>query len=276
MTETRWGHEMKKARTFADNGIRVAAQDGIGALIIDNPARKNALTQAMWRAIPVALEWLMDDAGVHAIVMTGAGHTDFSAGADISEFDIVRADAGLARIYEADNSTAFAAIREARVPVVASIRGVCYGGAFGLAAAADLRIADDTAVFAIPAARLGLAYPADAVADLTRALGSQMARRALFTGQALSASSLMACGFLSEVVAADALDGAAFSLAKTIAGNAPLSVIAAKMALRATEAQDERLLTEAAVLGAATFESADYREGRAAFREKRQPVFTGE
>jgi len=267
---------MKKARTFADNGIRVAAQDGIGALIIDNPSRKNALTQAMWRAIPTAIDWLLDDARVHAVVMTGGGHTDFSAGADISEFDTVRADAGLARIYEADNSSAFEAIREARVPVIASLRGVCYGGAFGLAAAADLRIADDTAVFAIPAARLGLAYPADAVADLVRALGGQMARRALFTGQAFPASSLMACGFLSEVVVADSLDGAAFSLAKTIAANAPLSVIAAKMALRATEAQDERLLTEAAVLGAATFESADYSEGRAAFREKRQPVFTGE
>ncbi|MBF2715879.1 enoyl-CoA hydratase-related protein [Agrobacterium vitis] len=267
---------MKKARTFANNGIRVAGQNGIGALIIDNPTRKNAITQAMWRAIPPALDWLIAEAGVHCIVMTGGGQTDFSAGADISEFDAVRNDSRQARIYEADNSAAFSAIRESRVPVIASLRGVCYGGAFGLAAAADLRIADDTAIFAIPAARLGLAYPADAVADLSRTLGSQIARRALFTGQAFPAASLLSCGFLGDLVAPQSLDGAAFSLAETIAANAPLSIHAAKLALRATESQDDSLLSEAAVLGSTTFESADYREGRAAFREKRQPIFTGE
>jgi enoyl-CoA hydratase/carnithine racemase len=267
---------MKQARVFGDGGVRAAGQNGIGALIFDNPTRKNAITKAMWRAIPDALDWLVDDGQIHSIVMTGGGQKDFSAGADISEFATERATALQARSYEAENSAAFSALREVRIPVIAAIRGACYGGAFGLAAAADLRIADDTAVFAIPAARLGLAYPADAVADLQRGLGSQLARHMLFTGAALPATELLACGFLSQVVAPTALEGAAFSLAQTIAANAPLSVSAAKLALRASESNDENLLTEAAVLGAATFESADYLEGRTAFLEKRPPVFKGE
>ncbi|MBB4954057.1 enoyl-CoA hydratase/carnithine racemase [Agrobacterium vitis] len=267
---------MKQARVFGNGGIRVAGQNGIGALIFDNPARKNAITRAMWRAIPDALDWLLDDGHIHCIVMTGGGQKDFSAGADISEFATERATALQARQYEAENSAAFSAVRDVRIPVIAAIRGACYGGAFGLAAAADLRIADDTAVFAIPAARLGLAYPADAVADLQRNLGSQTARHMLFTGAALPAADLLTCGFLSQIVAAAALEGAAFSLAQTIAANAPLSVSAAKLALRACESGDDNLLTEAAVLGATTFESADYLEGRTAFLEKRSPIFKGE
>lgn len=267
---------MNNARVFGDGGIKVAAQNGIGALIFDNPGRKNAITKAMWRALPSALNWLMDEGKTHCIVMTGGGLTDFSAGADISEFATVRADAQQARLYEAENSAAFSAVRNLRIPVIAAIRGACYGGAVGLVAAADLRIADTSAVFAIPAARLGLAYPADAIGDLHRNLGGQMAKRMLFTGKAMTAADLLTSGFLMEVVEPAALEGAAFSLAQTIAGNAPLSIGAAKLAFRAFENNDDNLLTEAAVLGTGTFESADYLEGRTAFLEKRQPVFKGE
>ncbi|HBF30081.1 enoyl-CoA hydratase-related protein [Rhizobium sp.] len=267
---------MKNTRVFGGGGIRAAGQDGIGALIFDNPARKNAITQAMWRAIPDALDWMLESGQIHCVIMTGGGQTDFSAGADISEFAAVRATALQARIYEAENSAAFSAVRNLRIPVIATIRGACYGGALGLAAAADFRIADETAIFAIPAARLGLAYPADAVSDLQRSLGGQMARHMLYTGAAHPAVDLLTCGFLCQMVPPPALEGAAFSLAQTIANNAPLSVGAAKLALRAVESNDDNLLTEAAVLGAATFESADYLEGRTAFLEKRPPIFKGE
>jgi enoyl-CoA hydratase/carnithine racemase len=266
---------MKQSNTFAKGFIKAFCEAGTGLLVIDNPQRKNAVTAAMWRTIPEAIHWLHADADARVIVLTGGGTVDFSAGADISEFTELRKDAATARIYEASNSRAFEAVREAPVPVIAAIRGICYGGGFGLAAAADLRLASSDAVFAVPAARLGLAYPADAVQDFVRGLGSQMARRALFTGAAMKARELLACGFLSEVTEPEELEQRAQILADTIAANAPLSLRASKLALRAVEQGDDDLLREAEVIGASTFESEDYREGRAAFAERRRPVFNG-
>ncbi|MCZ8179531.1 MAG: enoyl-CoA hydratase-related protein [Rhizobium sp.] len=266
---------MKQSNSFAKGFIKAFCEAGTGLLVLDNPQRKNAVTAAMWRAIPEAIHWLHTDAGARVIVLTGGSATDFSAGADISEFTELRKDAETARIYEASNSRAFAAVREAPLPVIAAIRGICYGGGFGLAAAADLRLASSDAVFAVPAARLGLAYPADAVQDFVRGLGSQMARRALFTGAAMKAPQLLDCGFLSEMTEADQLEQRAQILADTIAANAPLSLRASKLALRAVEQADEDLLREAEIIGTLTFESEDYREGRAAFAERRRPIFTG-
>lgn len=267
---------MKLTNDFAGNRLRAAARDHVGTLILDNPERKNAITLSMWRAIPEALHWLATEASARVIVLSGAGDKDFSAGADISEFPTVRRDASTARDYEAANSAAFAAIRNARVPVIAAIRGICYGGGFGLAAASDLRLADETAAFAVPAARLGLAYPADAVRDFLFSLGAQIARKALYTGAPMTAAELAANGFLLEMTPPGALDGAAFELAATIARNAPLSVQAGKLALRAAETNDPVLLSDATATGASTFDSADYAEGRTAFAERRKPVFTGQ
>lgn len=266
---------MKQTREFADGGIRAGSRDGVGILTIDNQARRNALNAAMWRAVPEALSWLVEEAQARVVILAGAGSRDFSAGADISEFATVRKDAETARIYEAENCAAFAAIRNARVPVIAAIRGICYGGGLGLAAACDLRIAGQTATFAVPAAKLGLAYPADAIQDFHHALGPQFARKMLFTGAPFTSEEMHLRGFLLEVTDDGALDGTTFSLAETIATNAPLSVQAAKLGLRAVAQQDEYLLREAEIIGAATFDSADYAEGRAAFAERRKPDFTG-
>ena len=266
---------MNFARAFAGGGIKAGSVQHVGVLEIDNPRRKNAVTQAMWRAFPEAVRWLANEAEARVIVLRGAGDTDFSAGADISEFAEVRADSATARIYEAENSAAFAAIREAPVPVIAAIRGICYGGGFGLAAGADLRISDTTARFSIPPARLGLAYPADAVGDIVHGLGNQLSRLALYTGEVMLPERLVAAGFLAECVAPDLLEKTVFDLARTIAANAPLSVRASKLAIRSVVDSDETARADATALGAATFESDDYAEGRRAFAERRKPAFTG-
>lgn len=260
---------------FAGGNIKALSVNHVGTLLIDNAARKNAVSAAMWRAIPLAIRWLAVETKARAIVLQGAGATDFSAGADISEFGEVRRDAETARVYEAENSAAFAAIRSAPVPVIAAIRGICYGGGFGLAAACDIRIADPSARFCIPPAKLGLAYPVDAVRDIVTALGDQVARLALYTGQVMLPEKLEKSGFLLECVPTGALDAAAYSLAETIAANAPLSVLASKLAIRGVSEADEALSRDAMVLGTTTFESADYAEGRQAFAEKRKPRFTG-
>ncbi|WP_342587240.1 enoyl-CoA hydratase-related protein [Hoeflea olei] len=251
----------------------MTADTGIGRLTIARPEKRNALTDAMWRALPAAIAWLVKTRAMRVIVIEGAGGRDFSAGADIGEFETLRKDAGTARAYETANSAAFAAIRTCPVPVIAAIRGICFGGGFGLAAAADLRLADTSARFAIPAARLGLAYPPDAVQDLVRALGDQQARRALYTAGELSAAEALACGCLLSVSDADRLDAEVDALAARMAAAAPLSVRASKAAISAGPAPQSR--DRADRLAAATFDSEDYAEGRRAFMEKRAPAFSG-
>lgn len=262
-------------RELAGGMIRLSVEDHVGTILIDNPPRKNAVTAAMWRAIPEAVRWLVVEGGSRVLILAGAGGSDFSAGADISEFAEVRRDAETARVYEAENSLAFTAVRTAPVPVIAMIRGICYGGGFGLAAACDLRLADATARFCIPPARLGLAYPADAAGDILRALGDQRARFALYTGEVMTAAQLSNDGFLLECCEAEALEKRVRTIAATIAANAPLSVRASKLSIRAFSEHDDRAAQDAAALGAATFDSADYAEGRRAFAERRRPLFTG-
>ncbi len=254
--------------------LAIALDDGVATLTIDRPERKNAMTQAMWAELAVLLRDVTNDPAVRAVVLTGAG-PDFCAGADIGEFETVRATADSARLYEQGNSAAFAAIRDCPVPTVAAIRGICFGGGLGLAAACDLRIASESALFCVPAARLGLAYPADAMADIVEALGPQMACYLTFSAARLDAPAALAAGFLLEIVEPGGLDLRAMELARTIAANAPLSVQASKAAIRACLTPTPDNAARAAVLGDATFESADYAEGRAAFRDRRQARFTG-
>lgn len=262
--------------SFAEGGIAAAVTDnGIGRLTINRPEKRNALTDAMWRAVPDAIGWLAGEQHVRAIILSGAGDRDFSAGADIGEFETLRKDAATARDYEAGNSAAFAAVRTCPVPVIAAVRGICFGGGFGLAAACDIRLADATARFAIPAARLGLAYPLDAVQDLVRALGDQQARHTLYSTREISADEALACGCLMKLCGPGQLETEALALAASIAAAAPLSVRASKAAITAVRSGSRQDFDHAAEIAASTFDSADYAEGRRAFMEKRKPVFTG-
>ena len=250
------------------------AENGVVTVTIDKPARKNAMSQAMWQAMTSLFEKLAGDPSVRAVILAGAG-SDFCAGADITEFDAVRGSAEKAREYEAENSAAFAAIRHCPVPTIAAIRGICFGGGFGIAAACDLRIASTTALFSVPAARLGLAYPVDAMADIVHALGPQLARYLTFSAARLDAQAALDAGFLLEIVEPGGLDLRAAELAATIAANAPLSVKASKASIRATLTGSAADAAVAGELGDSTFESADYAEGRHAFREKRRANFQG-
>ncbi len=268
-----WG-QMNLTQAFGDGGIVAELEDHVGRLTISNARRKNALNLAMWQGVTAATAWLVSH-DARAIILQGDGGVDFSAGADISEFDEVRKDTQSALAYETANSAAFAAIREAPVPVIAKLRGICFGGGLGLAAAADIRIGDETGRFAVPAGKLGLAYPADAMADIVAALGQATARLAVFTARQFSAAELAGSGFLTMEVESAALDETVEKIAADIAANAPLSVRASKVSIRAVVAGDAELQAEAARQGAATFDSADYREGRAAFTEKRKAVFAG-
>ena len=254
--------------------LTVEHDGAVTRIVFDNPKRRNAINLASWQRLAALVPELAQQPETRVIVLLGRGD-DFSAGADISEFDTVRRDEETARIYEAANSAAFASVRNAGVPVIAAIRGVCFGGGFGLAAASDLRIATPDAQFSVPAARLGLAYPQDAMIDIVSSAGPQMARYLIYSGARISAEAALACEFLLEIVQPDRFEARVNEIANLIADNAPLSIKASKLAIAAALNGDAKTIAAAVVAGDRTFSSEDYAEGRAAFREKRLPRFKG-
>lgn len=246
----------------------------IGWLVLNRPERRNALNAAMWAAIPPLIKSLDDSADVRTIVIRGAGHEAFAAGADISEFGETRNDASAAAGYEALNGAAFAAIRAAQRPVIAMIQGFCIGGGLAIALACDLRVADDSARFALPPARLGLAYPLDGLRDLVATVGAPVAKEMLFTARRLKAEEALRAGLINRL-ASDA-EAETRALAAEIADGAPLTISHAKRAIDLIAARPGHVdKAEIAALAARCFNSADYAEGRTAFAEKRKPGFSG-
>lgn len=254
--------------------LRVSCANGVATILLSRPGKMNAVSQAMWHDLIKAIEDLEADETVRAVILRGAGD-NFCAGADIAEFDTVRRNAETARVYERLNAKAFATIRNTRLPTIAAISGVCFGGGFGLAAACDLRISTPDALFAIPAARLGLAHPVEAMGDVVATTGAQMARYLTFTGARIDAARARDCGFILEIVPTDVLVSRADAIAAMLAVNAPLSIHASKASITAALTCRSEDISRAQELGDITFESADYAEGRAAFRERRPARFRG-
>lgn len=247
---------------------------GVVWVVLDRPARRNAITASMWRTLAALFTELGASADVRAIVLTGSGE-HFCAGADIAEFDAVRSGAQAARAYERDVDACEAAIAAVSRPTIAAIRGYCLGGGCGLALACDFRLADRTARFGIPAARLGIVYGIQECRNLLSVVGLANAKRILFTGQRLDVEVAARMGLVDEVVDGS-LEEATRAFAATLAENAPLSIAGAKLILTALAhgAVEERARDITTAIERST-DSQDYREGVRAFLEKRRPVFTG-
>lgn len=252
----------------------LSLEGGIATVSIDNPSKRNAIDLEMWKALPAIMAMLDRDLRVHVVVLRGAGHGAFASGADISEFETVRADAAGGRLYEAANEAAFWAVAHCSKPVIAMIRSFCLGGGFGLAAACDLRIASDNAVFGIPAAKLGVGYPPGAMRLVTAAVGGPAARDLFYTARRIGAAEAERLGVVQRVIPDAELETATLTLGAEIAGNAPLTIRAAKVAI--DEAMGiPRPGADSVALADLCFDSADAIEGRKAFLDKRKPIFTG-
>ena len=178
--------------------------------------------------------------------------------------------------YDALNDAAFRALSRCTKPTLAMIHGFCLGGGLAVALCTDIRLADDNAEFAIPAAKLGLGYNARWVRPLLAAVPPAKAKEMLFTGRRFKVAEAQAMGLVNAVVPSSELEARTLALAGEIAANAPLTVRAAKRTIdelvRHPQTPDLAAL-DAAV--AACFESEDYAEGRLAFKEKRKPRFQG-
>jgi enoyl-CoA hydratase/carnithine racemase len=255
----------------------LARKDGaIGWMIFNNPERHNALSYEMRLAAIEILDAFERDDAVRVVVMTGAGEKSFVSGADISQFDKMRSTADQQAEYDRVSQAMQAKLSTLSKPLIAMIRGYCIGGGLQTALCADLRIASESSQFGIPAGRLGIAYAWNSVAKLVETVGPSTAKQILFTAKRFPAAEALRMGLVNQVVPADALEATVQELAETIAGNAPLSLVAAKRAVNEL-AKDPADRDEAGAKAAAAraMASEDFKEGRAAFLEKRKPLWKG-
>jgi enoyl-CoA hydratase/carnithine racemase len=255
----------------------LAEKDGpIGRLVFNNPARHNAVSLDMWEAVARIIDDFEQDDAIRVIVVSGAGGRAFVSGADISEFKERRASEEAAAAYAKISEGARLRLQETPKPTIAMIQGYCIGGGVGTALACDLRIAAEGSKFGIPAAKLGLGYAYDGIKKLVDLVGPAYAREIFFTARQFTAEEALRMGLVNRVVPAETLEGVVNECCASIAANAPLTVRAAKVAIR--EALKDESLRDLALckrLVDDCFASADYAEGRTAFMEKRRPVFHG-
>lgn len=255
----------------------LARKDGaIGWMTFNNPDRHNALSYEMRLAAIEILDAFERDPEVRVVVMHGAGNKSFVSGADISQFDSKRSTADQQAEYDRVSQMMQARLSGLSKPLIAMIKGYCIGGGLQTALSADLRIASDDSQFAIPAGKLGIAYAWPSVAKLVETVGPSTAKHILFTAKRFSAAEALRMGLLNEVVPAAGLEEAVRELANTIAGNAPLSLAAAKISVNEL-AKEPSQRNEAAAHAAAqrAMASEDFVEGRKAFMEKRKPQWKG-
>jgi enoyl-CoA hydratase len=244
-------------------------RDGIGLVTLNRPAARNALTFAMYERLA---EISAHPGDARALIVTGSGDKAFAAGTDISQFRNFRtADDAIA--YEAKLDRVLGALERCAIPTIAAIAGACTGGGAGIAAACDLRIAAENARFGFPIARtLGNCLSMANVARLSALIGPARVIDMIFTARLLNAQEAQTAGLVSEVVAGQpALMERANSLARLVAGNAPLTLRATKESVRRLRdalPPDEDLIRMC-------YTSDDFREGMEAFLAKRTPVWRG-
>jgi len=251
-------------------------KNAVGWVIFSNPPKLNAVSQDMWKALPQAIAAFDADPEVRMIVITGDGDKAFISGADISQFEKARGSAEAQAVYNRAVVDAYEAPVNCSKPVLARIRGICMGGGLGLAAACDVRIAAEDAVFRMPAARLGLGYNFTGITRFVQLLGQANTSDIFFSARKFGAADALSMGFVNRVVPVADLDREVEAYCQLLAENAPLTMAAAKFAIRQTgldpSARDPK---RTASMIEACFDSEDYREGRKAFMEKRKPKFKG-
>lgn len=242
----------------------------------NNPAKHNALSVDMWEAVPPLLRLADADDRVRLVVFSGAGGKAFVSGADISQFEDMRAAREAVRHYEAMAETTLMSIHDFAKPTLACIRGWCIGGGVNVAISCDIRIATTDSVFAIPAARLGLGYRYSAMKNLVDLVGPGCAKDLFFTARRIDGVEAKAMGLVTRACPPDGLDALLAEYSESIGDNAPLTIMAGKAITREILKASPDLDREmCASLIRACFESEDYTEGRTAFMEKRRPVFKG-
>jgi enoyl-CoA hydratase len=257
--------------------VRVEDRGLVRVVVVDNPAKRNALDFQALEELEQAFAAATRD-GVRCLVLRGAGDEAFSSGFDIAEMALTsrrgdRPDEAVERAADA--------LSALPCPTLAFLNGSAFGGAFELAVSCDLRVARAGARLAMTPAKLGVVYPEGGLRRFADLVGAARTRELFFTGRAIDAETALAWGLVNRVAPPATAEAEALALAAEIAGNAPLALRGMKRILQILEGAHERGLSDAeraeiAALRRRAFESADLREGRRAWEERRPPRFTGE
>ncbi|MGW2886108.1 enoyl-CoA hydratase/isomerase family protein [Streptomyces griseoruber] len=234
--------------------------DGVATVVLHHPAKRNAMTAAMWAGLPPLLEALAADPEVRALVLTGAGGT-FCAGADISTLQGSPDEAQALAVRAEDALAAFPK------PTLAAVKGHCVGGGAQLAAACDLRFAEEGALFGVTPAKLGIVYPSSATRRLVALVGPAAAKYLLFSGELIDTERALRTGLVDEVLPSDALDDRVAEFTRVLVSRSRLTQAAAKEFANGRTDRDAHWAAQARAAG----ETA---EGVAAFLERREPRFT--
>lgn len=242
--------------------------DGVATVVFANPTKHNAMTGDMLAALARTSAALTADPAVRVIVVRGAGETAFVSGADLSQLG----DGIHAPDPDRDPNRAGRGLSSGDTPVIAMIHGWCLGGGVAVALSADVRLCADDATFGIPAAKLSVGYPPEAIATLVALVGPGQAAEILYAGRRFGAAEAERIGLVNRVVPKTDLEAVTYDLAREVAANAPLSHAAHRRAIRAAVTGDDTGVAEAS---AAAWASEDFREGGRALAEKRPPRFTG-
>jgi len=260
----------------ADGKILKHTAGGVGVITFNNPDKRNAMSLEMWEGLGHALVELRDDPDVRVVILVGAGDKAFVSGADISQFEKTRHNAAASEEYSRRSEAQRALMASYPKPTIACIRGFCLGGGMQVAMLTDIRIASDNSQFGIPAAKLGIAYGYDGLKHLVSLVGPSWARLIMYTGMRIEAAEAQRIGLVDRVLPDAELWDATMEIARTISGNAPLAIKAAKITIaEVLKDESKRDMDAIKKIGMACMDSEDFREGRTAFMEKRKPQFKG-
>jgi enoyl-CoA hydratase/carnithine racemase len=254
----------------------VEKRGAVGWIVFNQPAKKNAINDAMWRGIPEAMAKHDADPEVRCVAFRGTGTEAFASGADISEFAKIRAERASVAKYDDLLDRVLHSIQGSMKPSVAMIWGYCMGGGLEIALACDLRYCARSAQFGIPAAKLGLAYSVEGHKRLLETVGHARAREVMFLGRRYPADEALTMGLVHRVLDNEALESFVDGVMETLSLNAPLSIANSKTQIEEyvkSAGTPDHARMHAAIERCA--KSADYEEGRRAFMEKRKPRFTG-
>lgn len=254
--------------------IQVETDGRIVTVRLDGPERHNVLDVDGWRALATAMDVLSADDDVGCLVLRGTGGRAFSAGSDIGGFAEHRDTPADVEAYSQAIASALHAIRDCRHPVLALIDGLCVGGGLEIATACDVRVCSESSRFGAPINRLGLTMAYDELTPLVELLGPGPVLDILLSGDLLGGVRARELGLVTRVYPDESAEEDGYALARRIAGGAPLvnrwhkKFVYRLMGPRPLTEEDRAEALEA-------FTTEDYREGRAAFVEKRPPNFEG-